>query len=157
MNLTKLLVGLPAAVFILGNGTANAGQTINEAGAIAFVVDKWDEKEPEKGHKLVDMAARTVAIPDDPAAPKYTEDCVGKYEYMPDESWKGSGTCTYTFKSGDKMYDSWEEGSDLKEYPYKITGGTGKYEGASGGGTYFYENLTDTLSGGTYKGQLVLP
>lgn len=157
MNLTKLLVGLPAAVFILGDGTANAGQTINEAGAIAFVVDKWDEKEPEKGHKLVDMAARTVAIPDDPAAPKYTEDCVGKYEYMPDESWKGSGTCTYTFKSGDKMYDSWEEGSDLKEYPYKITGGTGKYEGASGGGTYFYENLTDTLSGGTYKGQLVLP
>jgi hypothetical protein len=145
------------AVFILGDGTANAGQTINEAGAIAFVVDKWDEKEPEKGHKLVDMAARTVAIPDDPAAPKYTEDCVGKYEYMADERWKGSGTCTYTFKSGDKMYDSWEEGSDLKEYPYKITGGTGKYEGASGGGTYFYENLTDTLSGGTYKGQLVLP
>jgi hypothetical protein len=157
MNLMKLLVALPAAVFILGNGTANAGRTINEAGAIAFVVDKWDEKEPEKGHKLVDMAARTVAIPDDPAAPKYTEDCVGKYEYMPDESWKSSGTCTYTFKSGDKMYDSWEEGSDLKEYPYKITGGTGKYEGASGGGTYFYENLTDTLSGGTYKGQTVLP
>lgn len=157
MNLTKLLVALPAAVFILGNGTANAGQTINEAGAIAFVVDKWDEKEPEKGHKLVDMASRTVAIPEDSAAPKYTEDCVGKYEYMPDESWKGSGTCTYTFKSGDKMYDSWDEGSDLKEYPYKITGGTGKYQGASGGGTYMYENLTDTLSGGTYKGKIVLP
>ena len=157
MNLMKLLVGLPAAVFILGNGTANAGQTINEAGAIAFVVDKWDEKEPEKGHKLVDMAARTVAIPDDPAAPKYTEDCVGKYEYMPDESWKSSGTCTYTFKSGDKMYDSWEEGSDLKEYPYKITGGTGKYEGASGGGTYTCENLTDTLCGGRYKATIQLP
>ena len=27
----------------------------------------------------------------------------------------------------------------------------------SGGGTYFYESLTDTLSGGTYKGQIVLP
>jgi hypothetical protein len=157
MNLKQLSVAVPAALLVIGSGAANAGQTINEAGAIAFVVDKWDEKEPEKGYKLVDMAARTVAIPDDPAAPKYTEDCVGKYEYMPDESWKGSGTCTYTFKSGDKMYDSWEEGSDLKEYPYKITGGTGKYEGASGGGTYFYENLTDTLSGGTYKGQLVLP
>ena len=157
MNLKQLSVAVPAALLVIGSGAANAEQTINEAGAIAFVVDKWDEKQPEKGHKLVDMAARTVAIPNDPAAPKYTEDCVGKYEYMPDESWKGSGTCTYTFKSGDKMYDSWEEGSDLKEYPYKITGGTGKYEGASGGGTYFYENLTDTLSGGTYKGQLVLP
>jgi hypothetical protein len=45
----------------------------------------------------------------------------------------------------------------LKEYTYKITGGTGKYKGAGGGGTYFYENLTDTLSGGTYKGTIELP
>ena len=25
-----------------------------------------------------------------------------KYEYMPDESWKGSGTCTFTFLGGDE-------------------------------------------------------
>ena len=89
--------------------------------------------------------------------PKVTEDCVGKYEYMPDESWKGSGTCTRTHKGGDKSYDTYEEGSQLKEWTYKVTGGTGKYEGASGGGTYIYENLTDTLSGGTYKSTIVLP
>jgi hypothetical protein len=53
--------------------------------------------------------------------------------------------------------ESWEEGSHLKEYPYKITGGTGKFQGASGGGTYLYENLTDTLSSGTYKGTMQLP
>jgi hypothetical protein len=76
---------------------------------------------------------------------------------MPDESWKATGTCTRTHKGGDKTYDSWEEGSDLKEYPYKVTGGTGKYQGASGSGTYIYENLTDTLSGGTYKGTIQLP
>ncbi len=45
----------------------------------------------------------------------------------------------------------------LKDYTYKITGGTGKYKGASGGGTYIYENLTDTLSGGSYKGTIELP
>ena len=49
------------------------------------------------------------------------------------------------------------EGSHLKEYPWKITGGTGKYEGASGGGTYIYESLSDTITGGTYKGQMKLP
>ena len=54
------------------------------------------------------------------------------------------------------MCDSWEEGSQLKEYPYKITGRTGKYQGASGGGTYIYENLTDNLSGGTFKGAIKL-
>jgi hypothetical protein len=157
MNLKQLLVAVPAALFILANGPANAGQTINEAGALACVNDKWDEKEVEKGHKFVDFAGRCIGIPNDSGAPKYAEDCVGKYEYKPDETWKGSGTCTYTFKSGDKMSDSWEEGSDLKEYKYMITGGTGKYEGARGGGTYTYENLTDTLAGGTYKGQIELP
>jgi hypothetical protein len=157
MSLKQLFVAVPAALLILGNGAANAGETIDEAGALACVNDKWDVKEPEKGHKLVDFAGRCVGIPNDPAAPKYTEDCVAKYEFMPDESWKGSGSCTRTHKGGDKSYDTFEEGSQLKEYPYKITGGTGKYQGASGGGTYIYENLTDTLSGGTYKGKVQLP
>lgn len=58
----------------------------------------------EKGHKLVDYAGRCVVVPDDPATPKYTDNCVGQYEYMPDESYKGSGTCTYKFKeAGDTI------------------------------------------------------
>jgi hypothetical protein len=81
---------------------------------------------------------------------------------MPDGSWKGSGTCVYTIKggdnkSGDKVNMTWEEGSHLKEYIYKNTGGTGKYEGAGGGGTYTLEELTDTLLGGKYKGTTELP
>ena len=43
-----------------------------------------------KDHKLVDYAGRCVIIPGDAAEPKSTEDCVGNYEFMPDESWKGS-------------------------------------------------------------------
>jgi hypothetical protein len=157
MNL-KYFAAVPATLIVISSWAANAGQTINEAGALVCVTDKWDEKEVEKGHKIVDYAARCVAIPDDTAAPKNVEDCVGKYEYMPDESYKGSGTCTYKFKdTGDTLTDTWEEGSHLKDNPYKYTGGTGKYKGASGGGTYTYDNLTDTLSGGRYKGQLVLP
>jgi hypothetical protein len=77
---------------------------------------------------------------------------------LPDETYKGSGTCTLKFKeAGDTLTDTWEEGSNLKETPYKITGGTGKYEGASGGDTYTCENLTDTLAGGRYKGTIKLP
>jgi len=43
---------------------------------------------------------------------------------MPDKTWKGAGTCSLTFKDGDKLYESWEEDSHLKEYTFKITGGT---------------------------------
>ena len=156
-NTKQLLVCVSAALFFLGHGVANADKTTAEAGAFACVTDKWDEKEPEKGHKLADGVFRCVTVPDDPAAPKYTQDCTGKYEYLPDGSWKGAGTCTNSFKDGDKNYETYEEGSQLKEYTYKITGGTGKYKGASGGGTYMYENLTDTLLGGKYKGKMELP
>ena len=58
MNLKQLFVAVPTTLLILGSGVANAGQTINDVGAIACVNDKWDVKEPEKGHKLVDYAGR---------------------------------------------------------------------------------------------------
>ena len=157
MSFKHLFAAVPAVLLIFGNGTASAGKVVDDAGTIACIVDKWDEKEPEKGHKLVDYASRCILIPNDPASLKATEECAGNFEYMPDGSWKGSGTCTDTYKGGDKMSLTWEEGSHLKEYTYKKTGGTGKYQGISGGGTYMYENLTDTLTGGRYKGQLVLP
>jgi hypothetical protein len=159
MTRSTSFVGLAAVLFTFGVGAANAGTTIEESGALTCVTDKWDETEPDKGHKLVDAAMRCVFIPKEGSAGEMgSQDCVGKYEYMPDESWKGSGTCSNSYKTGDKVYESWEEGSALKDaYTYKVTGGTGKYEGASGGGTYFYENLTDTLAGGTYKGTIQLP
>jgi hypothetical protein len=152
-----LSIGLPPALLILGLSAAHAGPRVDEAGAIACVNDKWDESEPDKGHKLVDYAGRCVNVPNDPSAEKVTEECVGKYEYLPDGSWTGAGTCTRTHKGGDRTYDSFAEGSQLKDYTYIITGGTGKYERATGGGTYSCENLTDTLCGGTYKGVMELP
>lgn len=157
MTLKQLFATTIAVLLGFGGGAVSAGQAIDEAGALACVTDKWDEKEIEKGHKLADFVGRCVVIPDDPVAPKYTEDCVVKYEFMPDGSWKGTGSCTWNLKDGDKVYDTIEEGSHLKEYIYKITGGTGKYQGARGGGTYTFQNLTDTLGGGRIKGQMVLP
>jgi hypothetical protein len=156
MRIRRLLMALPAALFVFGVGAANAGEPIKDTGAMACVTDKWDVKEPEKGHKLVDAAMRCVLIPDDPAEPTISQDCAGNYEYMPDESWKAKGTCTDNYPGG-KIYLTWEEGSHLKEYTYTKTGGTDKYQGVKGGGTYMYQNLTDTLSGGRYKGELILP
>lgn len=156
-NLQRLLVAVPATILALGCSAANAGKTIEEAGVIVCVNDKWDEKEPEKGHKLVDYAGRCVKVPDDSAAAKSTEECAGQYEYMPDGSWKASGTCTATQKKGDTITITWEEGSQLKENPYTATGGTGKFKGVGGGGTYRYDQLTDTLFGGRYNSKLELP
>ena len=90
--------------------------------------------EPEKGHKLVDFAGRCVSLPGDEA------------EIRQDHAWESTSTCltevgrvaapAFTVsKTATTATDSWEEGSHLKEYKYKFTGGTGKYVGATGGGT----------------------
>jgi hypothetical protein len=129
MTPTQFLIA--AAVLVATQGFASASQTLDESGVLVCVTDKWAENEPEKGHKLVDAAMRCGVVPDNPALEKYAQDCTGKYEYMPDGSWKSTGSCTNTFKSGDKSYETWEEGSHLKEYTYKKTGGTGKYAGAA--------------------------
>src|SRR6478609_9421917 len=57
MTPKHLLDAESAALLILGT-------------TIACVADKWDEKEPDKGHKLVDAAMRCVLIPTDHAADK---------------------------------------------------------------------------------------
>lgn len=155
MQISLRFVAVPLLVIL--HSAAALGGTFEEAGALACVIDKWDEKEQETGHKLVDYAGRCVAIPDDPGASKVTEKCVGKYEYMPDGSWKGSGTCIDTYKAGGTKTFTFEESSHLKVQTYKITGGSGKYEGVSGAGTYTNENLTDTLTAGRYKATLTLP
>jgi hypothetical protein len=63
MTFKTLLVVVPMSLLLVGAGVANAGQTIDVAGTMACVNDKWNEQEPEKGHKLVEYAGRCVIIP----------------------------------------------------------------------------------------------
>ncbi len=136
--------------------TAIAGK-VEEAGALACVNDKWDEKEVAKDHKVVDYAGRCLAIPNDASGAITSEDCTGKYEYMPDKSWKGTGTCLETRKDFGTRTVTFEEGSHLKEFKYTFMSGTGKWEGITGSGTYSNDTITDTLTAGRYKATLELP
>lgn len=156
-TLKRLLLAIPATVLALGVTAAHAGSMVEEAGTIVCVSDKWDEKEPAKGHKLVDYAGRCVKVPSDATAAKWTEACEGKYEYLPDGTWKANGTCAATQQGGDAITITWEEGSALTENTYKATGGTGKFKGVGGGGTYKYDQLSETLFGGRYNSHWLLP
>jgi hypothetical protein len=158
MNFQHLFMAAPLALVLHGSGEANAGKIVEGAGTVACVSDKWDVKEPEKGHKLIDYGGRCVFIPNDTAAEKATQECAGNFEYMPDGSYEANGTCTHTFKSGDKRFHKWEEGTHIRERGrFTITGGTGKLEGVRGSGTYALDELTDTLQGGTYTEKVELP
>ena len=111
--------------------------TTQESGTSVYIDDTWDEK-------VGGYTGRELDISDDVAATMgYVE---GKYESM-NGSWKGSGTCTYIDKDGDRLYESWEE--DSNKGTYKTTGGTGKYRGAEG--EVHVQFLTNNSSRATYQ------
>lgn len=151
-----IVLSIALLMLFLTNAPTVAGE-IKEAGALACVNDKWDEKEVAKDHKVVDYAGRCLAISNNAADGITSEDCTGKYEYMPDKSWKGSGTCVETKKDVGTRTVTFEEGSHLKEFTYKILSGTGKWEGITGSGTYSNDPVTDTLTGGRFKATITLP
>jgi hypothetical protein len=153
----KIVIAAVAISSIAATLPAAAEQVIEDAGVIVCVNDKWEEKEIGKDHKIADYAGRCVKVPDAAGAAKVTEECTGKYEYKPDGSWQANGTCVSTIKEGQTLAVTWQEGSKLDPNPYQITGGTGQFKGATGSGTYKYDQLTTTLFGGRYQGRVQLP
>ena len=160
--MTKLMAmsaAAAAALLLIAAGTASAGERIKESGHEAFRTNVWDVLELDEGHSVAWWRGEGVYFDDDPSAASHlsTADCAGTYESMPDETYKGSGFCTYTDRDGDKHFLKWWEGSDMEESRYEYIGGTGKYTGLGGGGTYTAEELTDTLSTFTTKGVMEFP
>ena len=159
IKLMAMSAAIAAALLLVASGAANAGERIESSGYDACVTDLWDVLELDEGHSVALYKGRCVTLNDDPSAGdhKSTGECVGIYEFMPDESWKGSGSCTWTGRDGDKWFLTFEEGSHLDESTYEFTGGTGKLAGATGGGTYVGEELTDALLMERYKDVMELP
>ena len=50
-----------------------------------------------------------------------------------------------------------QEGSGMEQNTYQATGGTDRFNGVTGGGTYKYDQLTTTLFGGRYRSKWELP
>ena len=156
MNANLLFVVVPATFLILGDGAANAGQTIDKVGAIACVTDKWTETELEQGHKLAENSVQRCALlPTDPSAEKATHELRGKVmSTCLTAAGRAVGPAPTPIRAATKYPKLGRRGLSCKEYIFKFTGGTGKFEGASGGGAYFYESLTDTLAGWRLQGQV---
>lgn len=160
--MTKLMAmsaAAAAALLLIAAGTANAAERIESSGYDACTTDVWDELELGEGHSVALYKSRCVTFSDDPRGPGHmsTGVCAGTFEFMPDETYKGSGFCTWTYRDGDKLFLKFWEGSDMEEGRYEWIGGTGRYVGATGGGTNTGEDLTDTLWAGRFEEVIELP
>ena len=149
-------VGLVA---MLAAGAANAGDRITENGHEALVTDLWETLELGEGHSVALWRGRGIAYSDNPDSPMHLAvlDCAGSFEFMADGKSRDSGHCSYTTRDGDKLFDSWWRAPDMEVSRYEWIGGTGKWAGISGGGTYSVTQLSDSLLSIDYSGVLDLP
>ena len=134
-HMTPALAAAGILLMISGN-LVWAQQKIEEAG-MDIVLRDQQVSELEKGHIVILVNEKGASIADDPSNPLHmTEvDCIGMIEEFPDKTFKGGGYCTNTDREGDKAFARWSASSDMPESRYEIVGGTGKFEGAKGGGT----------------------
>lgn len=133
MRLTAVLGAL--AIVLAANGAAaescNGYVTSNSLDPILL------RKAPD-GSKTVWLSSEGIFIVMQPAehpANLVNRVCGGGFKIAADEkSGAGVGTCAYTDLDGDVFHVSWQ--STFVEGTWKIVGGTGKFQGFSGQGTF---------------------
>ena len=98
IKLKRIIIAVPA-VFLVFSSCVAIAKTINKAGALVCVTDKYTEKELEKGHKLADWVGRCVGIPDNSTAEMYTSDCIGNTSLSPTKAIRPLGAALSTSKA----------------------------------------------------------
>src|SRR5262245_54195769 len=112
---------------------------------MASVNDKWDEKEPEKGHKLVDtLVAECTSL---------TTHRVGNDEYMSEGSWKAQRTATYPSKVETHCPKPGRRARTSRNTYSKSPAAPGTTQALKGAAPI---SPTNTLSGGTYESRIEL-
>jgi hypothetical protein len=147
-----------AVAMLVSAGSAHAQQMTEEKGVDSFVFDTR-VLELEEGHSITLSFGRGIEVADDPAMPTHMSaiDCAGMIENFPDKTYKGNGYCTLTAADGSKLFQRWQEGTDMAEGRYETFGGTGKFEGAKGEGTYTVAEIPMGRGVSMWKGRIEYP
>lgn len=117
---------------------------------------------PGRHDVVMGVSEWSAPFPEDPASPLNGLHgvCFGMTEFQGDEVVGGSGFCTYEDADGDRYVSSWipkaspAPGKSAGEWT--AVGGTGKFEGATGSGTYETVRIAGDQRQRTLTGRLTL-
>ena len=124
-----------AALGLCLTGGAQAGEA-QVSGFVTYSIKPLASTPAAGGSKLGKVHLKGVMVSNDPAHSLHlaTQDCLGSSLDNADGSPIDSyGTCVATDKDGDVWWLVYHNG--VGERTWTVLGGTGKYEGVSGGGT----------------------
>ena len=156
----RLLIA--AACLAAATAGTQAGETF-DAGGVGKGTNKSSVVMVREGHMLMNsISTYTGYEAADAKSPMngMTGTCRGAIEFkIPSAT--GQGHCEFTDKSGDKQISTWvatgvAKGGALTG-TWTVVGGTGRYQNASGGGTF--HSLTDRKAGtfvNTVKGAILI-
>ena len=136
-NAWPVLMGAVALMTVSLVGAAGAGERVSMVSEQYYIADHADAITMEDGHTIILARWYGTQVSADPTSAMHQAkvDCTGLVDLRPD-GWDANGYCMHTDRDGDQWVGKWSNGSSMKEGVYKVYHGTsGKYVGATGGGT----------------------
>ncbi len=160
MKLTVRATLVAAAILLGSVGTTVAGETISASGdsTAVFVVDVL---QLEEGHQLILYRGKYVFIAQDTSTPNHLAvgDCYASVDAQ-GELESVQGYCAFTDRGGDRYFVRFERGTGEEDGRWSVIAGTGKWDGATGGGTYVSETISPPPNGRAVThltGEIVMP
>jgi hypothetical protein len=137
---------LVASAIVVGllstTGAATAGDPVENSGYDVGFAEVTAADLPSGGSFGI-MTNREIVINNDPSSPDHlaTAKCYGFFEVSAEGAYSDNGHCIFTDRDGETFSLKFRTGADGGTYEY--TGGTGKWEGVTGAGTYVAADLAD--------------
>jgi hypothetical protein len=150
-RICAVIISLVMIFGLCAVGFAVAGETVKLKASGTSISTKWHQIEvgDEEGH-IIAVLQNTQVWDLEPDRGKATAISQGTMD-LHKKTGKGTmqGYSIMTYPSGDKRYASWEgkiAGKGKWEGTFTDIGGTGKYEGCTGGGTWKTQSLGPGIS-----------
>ena len=116
---------------------ANAGKSISWEGVQYYAGGQIQTVPMEEGHSLILAKWEGIHASRDPSSPVHLIrlECAGAIDAKRDGSFEANGYCMHTDREGDKWVGRWWNNNKMPVARFEVFHGSGKYAGATGGGT----------------------
>ena len=116
---------------------ANAGKSISWEGVQYYAGGQIQTVPMEEGHSLILAKWEGIHASKDPASAVHLIrlECAGTIDAKRDGTFDANGYCMHTDREGDKWVGRWWNNNKMPVARFEVFHGSGKYAGATGGGT----------------------
>jgi len=116
---------------------ADAGKSVSWEGVQYYAGGQIQAIQMEEGHSVILARWEGIHASKDTNSPVHLIrlDCAGSIDARRDGSFEANGYCMHTDRDGDKWVGRWWNNNKMPVAKFEVFHGSGKYAGATGGGT----------------------